>query len=256
MKTTRFALLLLSALALSACGAGVVNPGAADDAALGADLTANSRFEAFQGADGQYYFHLLAGNGQKVLASQGYASASGALSGLQSVKTNGVNGLRYQVRTAADGSPYFVLKAGNGHVIAVSQLYSASTDISVTISKVIDVVTAASTSAVAPLTGTRFETFRGLDGKYYFDLRAANGEIVLQSQAYASKSSATNGMSSVKTNGANAARYEQRSAADGQSYFVLKAANGQVIAMSEMYASASDAQRGEQGVIGLLTVAK
>ena len=47
----------------------------------------------------------------------------------------------------------------------------------------------------------RFETFRGQDGKYYFHLLAANGEKVLQSQAYTSLSGAKKGITSVQTNG-------------------------------------------------------
>jgi uncharacterized protein YegP (UPF0339 family) len=40
------------------------------------------------------------------------------------------------------------------------------------------------------------------------------------------------------------ARYEVRAAADGNSYFVLKAANGAVIGRSEMYVSKSGAETG------------
>jgi uncharacterized protein YegP (UPF0339 family) len=48
----------------------------------------------------------------------------------------------------------------------------------------------------------------------------------------------------VKTNGAVVARYEVRAAADGNSYFVLKATNGAVIGRSEMYVSKSGAETG------------
>ena len=102
-------------------------------------------------------------------------------------------------------------------------------------------------------TGARFQTFQGLDGKYYFHLRAANGEIVLQSQPYTAKASATSGIASVRTNGASASRFELRDAADGQTYFVLKAANGQVIAVGETYASSSNASRGVSDVVALLS---
>ena len=122
-----------------------------------------------------------------------------------------------------------------------------------TVQTLVGAVTATNPAAAGD---TRFETFKGLDNKYYFHLKANNGEIVLQSQGYAAKSSATNGISSVRTNGANAARFEVREAKDGQSYFVLKAANGQVIGFSEMYASKSNAQTGVDAVINLLSTAK
>ena len=60
----------------------------------------------------------------------------------------------------------------------------------------------------------------------------------------------------MKTNGAIAARFQVRAAADGQSYFVLKAANGAVIGRSEMYESASNAQAGITAVTALLATAK
>src|SRR5438477_1907 len=90
----------------------------------------------------------------------------------------------------------------------------------------------------------RFETFVGKDGKYYFHLRADNGEIVLQSQSYTRRSSAVDSTASVRANGADPAHYELRDAVDGQTYFVLKAGNGQVIGTSEAYVSRYNAQRG------------
>src|SRR5438552_552638 len=90
----------------------------------------------------------------------------------------------------------------------------------------------------------KFELFQGLDGKFYFHLRAKNGEIVLQSQAYASKSSAQKGVSSVELNGQKAANFQVRPAADGQYYFVLRANNSKVVGLGQTYASKSDAQHG------------
>ncbi len=83
-------------------------------------------------------------------------------------------------------------------------------------------------------------------------MQAGNGEIVLQSQGYTTKASANNGVASVQTNGVNAARYEILPAADGQFFFHLKAANGQVIAHGETYASQSAATDGMNGCITIL----
>ncbi len=70
-------------------------------------------------------FNLKAGNGEVVLTSQLYASKAGALTGIESVRKNAEVAERFEERTATDGSPYFVLKAGNGEVIGKSQMYSA-----------------------------------------------------------------------------------------------------------------------------------
>src|SRR4051812_30659030 len=45
-----------------------------------------------------------------------------------------------------------------------------------------------------------FEIFKGADGKYYFHLEASNGRIVLRSQGYTTKASATKGVESVRLN--------------------------------------------------------
>jgi len=67
------------------------------------------------------------------------------------------------------------------------------------------------------------------------------------------RSGATNGVASVQSNGSNPARYELRDAADGRTFFVLKASNGQNIARGELYASRSNAQRGIDTCVALLS---
>ena len=215
-------------------------------------LIAKGRFETFTGRDGKTYFHLLAGNGEKVLVSQGYNAVESAEGGIASVKTNGVLASRFEQRTAVDGSSYFVLKAANGAVIGVSQMYATPSNATRAAGSVVAVLKL--TFEKAPVViGARFETFRGLDLKYYFHARAGNGEIVLQSQSYTSSTSAKTGVASVQTNGAIAARYEVREASNGQYYFVLKAANGAVIARGETYASKYNAERGIATCVELLT---
>lgn len=46
----------------------------------------------------------------------------------------------------------------------------------------------------------KFEIFKGSDGKYYFRLKAANGEIIAHSQGYATKQGANDGVAAVKKN--------------------------------------------------------
>jgi len=44
------------------------------------------KFEIFVGADGKYYFHLKAENGQIIAASQGYTSKQSAENGIESIQ--------------------------------------------------------------------------------------------------------------------------------------------------------------------------
>ena len=247
---------IAASLVLAACGVEQTETTGVDGDVLAdtTDALTTGRFETFVGADGKSYFHLLAGNGEKVLQSQGYTTAASAADGIASVKSNGVDSTRYLTRVASDGSQYFVLTAKNGAIIGMSEMYATASNVTRAITSVVSIV---KTTVIAPaVIGARFETFKGLDGKYYFHARAGNGEIVLQSQAYTTSTSAKNGVASVTTNGAILARYEVLAAADGKYFFHLKAANGAVIARGEAYDSKSNAQRGVDTCVSLLTSGK
>lgn len=73
------------------------------------------------------------------------------------------------------------------------------------------------------------------NNQFYWHLKAANGEIILQSEGYTTKQGAENGIDSVRRNAPYDERYERLDASNGQYYFVLKAQNGQVIGVSETY---------------------
>jgi uncharacterized protein YegP (UPF0339 family) len=85
----------------------------------------NPKFQIFYGKDDQYYFRLLAENGQNILSSEGYAAKAGCENGIRSVKENAVNPAQFENRTTANGRPYFVLKAANHEIIGTSETYSA-----------------------------------------------------------------------------------------------------------------------------------
>lgn len=83
----------------------------------------------------------------------------------------------------------------------------------------------------------KFELKTAANGKFHFNLKAGNGQIILSSEMYESKSAAENGIASVIKNAAEEGRYERRKAANGDPFFVLKAGNGEVIGKSETYSS-------------------
>ncbi len=74
----------------------------------------------------------------------------------------------------------------------------------------------------------KFEIKQGSSEQYRFNLKAANGEIILSSESYKEKEGARKGIESVKKNAPDDARYERKTASNGQPFFVLKAANGEV----------------------------
>lgn len=94
----------------------------------------------------------------------------------------------------------------------------------------------------------KFETKTGKTGKVRFNLKASNGQIILTSEAYESLAAAKKGIASVKKNAGNDKRFERKTAKDGSSYFVLKAANGEIIGKSEMYKTTKSMENGVASV--------
>lgn len=94
----------------------------------------------------------------------------------------------------------------------------------------------------------KFEVYADKGGDYRFRLKAGNGEIILSSEGYSSKSACMNGVESVKKNAADDGRYEKKETASGKFMFNLKAANHQVIGSSQTYKSASGRDNGIESV--------
>ncbi len=84
------------------------------------------KFEIFTDRAGEFRFHLKAGNGEIILASEGYKQKAGAENGIASVKQNAPDDARYERKDAANGEPMFNLRAPNGQVIGTSETYSSA----------------------------------------------------------------------------------------------------------------------------------
>ena len=84
------------------------------------------KFELYKDTANQYRFRLKAGNGEKILASEGYTSKSGAQNGIASVKTNSVIDARYDKNTSSNGKYYFNLRAANNEIIGTSEMYEST----------------------------------------------------------------------------------------------------------------------------------
>ena len=95
----------------------------------------------------------------------------------------------------------------------------------------------------------KFELKATANGKFVFNLKAGNGEIILSSQMYKAAEYAKKGIASVKKNAADRARFEIKDAANGEVFFVLKAANAQIIGKSETYPTKVIAEKGIASVM-------
>lgn len=113
---------------------------------------------------------------------------------------------KFIITEKASGSASFVLKAGNGETIGVSESYSS---VSAAKGGVESVRKAAAAAGIAEagddaVKNPKFEIFTDKKGEVRFRLCARNGEIVLASEGYKAKASCKDGIQSVIANAASA----------------------------------------------------
>jgi uncharacterized protein YegP (UPF0339 family) len=77
------------------------------------------------------------------------------------------------------------------------------------------------------------------NGRFFFNLRAANNQTVLTSEMYNSKAAGMNGIAAIKKNAPKKSQFERKLSKSGKPYFVLLAANREPIGSSEVYSSRS-----------------
>ena len=76
--------------------------------------------------NGEFQFSLKAGNGQEILASEGYTTKAACLNGVESVKKNSQVEARFDKLESKNGKFYFNLKATNGQIIGTSEMYEST----------------------------------------------------------------------------------------------------------------------------------
>lgn len=99
----------------------------------------------------------------------------------------------FDMNKSSDDQFMFVLKAGNAETILTSERYKAKDSAETGI---------ASVQSNCLLDGS-YDRLDAKNGKYYFNLKAANHQIIGTSQMYESAQSCEKGIESVKTNGAS-----------------------------------------------------
>ncbi|MCR9278797.1 MAG: YegP family protein [Pseudomonadaceae bacterium] len=82
------------------------------------------KFELYKDKGGKFRFRLKAGNGEIILASQGYASRGGAMNGIKSVQTHCAMSKCFQTKETKAGHR-FNLVAVNGRVVGTSETYKS-----------------------------------------------------------------------------------------------------------------------------------
>jgi uncharacterized protein YegP (UPF0339 family) len=90
----------------------------------------------------------------------------------------------------------------------------------------------------------KFVITKRVNGEFQFSLKAGNGETILSSEGYSTKSNCHNGIDSVKRNASDENKYDRKTASNGKFYFTLEAVNGQTIGISELYESETGLNNG------------
>ena len=102
----------------------------------------------------------------------------------------------------------FDLCAGNGEVIATSEVYSAEKSCLNGIASVrkncVGAVEDQTVEGYETVKHPKFEVYTDKSGEYRFRLKATNGEVIAVSEGYKSKASCLNGIESVKKNAPDA----------------------------------------------------
>ena len=106
---------------------------------------------------------------------------------------------KFVITIRKNGEYQFNLKATNGQVILSSQGYAKKASCEAGIESV----------KRNSLDDTKFEAKVASNGKFFFNLKATNGQIIGSSEMYESKSSCDNGIASVKKNASEAAVEDQ-----------------------------------------------
>ncbi|MDE6700097.1 MAG: YegP family protein [Acetatifactor sp.] len=115
---------------------------------------------------------------------------------------------KFVIKTVKTGIK-FDLKAGNGEVIATSEVYTSESACKNGIESVrknaVDAKLEDQTvENPETVTNPKFEVYTDKAGEYRFRLKARNGEIIAASEGYKAKASCLNGIESVRKNAPDA----------------------------------------------------
>ena len=115
---------------------------------------------------------------------------------------------KFVIKKVATGTK-FDLKAGNGEVIATSEVYTTEDACRGGIASVAKNAPAAgvedqTAAEVETLKHPKFELYEDKAGEFRFRLKATNGQVIATGEGYKTKACCLNGIESVKKNAADA----------------------------------------------------
>ena len=115
---------------------------------------------------------------------------------------------KFVIRTVRSGVK-FDLRAGNGQIIATSEVYDSEAACRKGMESVMKNAASAkledqTETGYKSVTNPKFEIYRDKGGSFRFRLKARNGQIIAVSEGYTTKIACENGVESVRKNAAEA----------------------------------------------------
>lgn len=115
---------------------------------------------------------------------------------------------KFVVKETATGTK-FDLKAGNGEIIATSQVYASKKSClngieSVKKNSAIAGIEDQTSEGYETVKNPKFEVYTDKSGEFRFRLKASNGEIIATGEGYKAKASCLKGIESIKKNAPDA----------------------------------------------------
>ena len=203
-----------------------------------------------------YFFELRASNGEKLLESEEYTTYQGALRGIQTHKTNILNG-NFKIAVTKKGDFIFKLLSGKNMLLCTGENYPTRARCQSAIDSTIRFAATAildenaqdiyvkvpqeDNSPIEPLPENCngkwiISTGVGSEGQkiYYFELFANNGERLLESEEYTTYTGAVNGIRTHKKNIENN-NFRITLTKRGDYIYKLLNGNGQLLCLGEHY---------------------
>jgi hypothetical protein len=94
----------------------------------------------------------------------------------------------------------------------------------------------------------KYELKKSDGGKYFFNLKAGNHEVILTGELYETKGEAEAALETVRQRGGNPGNFERKISSASQPFFVLFNETGNALGRSEMYSSEKAMENGIESV--------
>ncbi len=122
---------------------------------------------------------------------------------------------KFVIKPTKNGGFMFNLKAGNGEVIAVSEIYNSMDACKNGINSVITNAPVAAledqtVEGFATEKNPKFEMYTDKAGEFRFRLKAKNGQIIATGEGYKAKAGCKNGIESIRKNVVDAKIEEEK----------------------------------------------